>query len=229
MSDIENYYSTEDESDTSSVSTLESDVEENPTKQQDVFSDEESILSMDDIPDDVSDLQSDEEENTTKKKKQSAGRSTVDLPSDDDGDDDDDMSSDNDESEIYDVNANQKLTFAMNKNNIINNHPECIGVLPEAVIELSKVVRDEYNNIIDPNHKTIPILTKYEKAAILGFRANQIENGSKPYIDIPENIIDSITIAEMELKEKAPPHIIRRPLPNGKFEYWKLEDLKIIS
>ena len=42
-----------------------------------------------------------------------------------------------------------------------------------------------------------------------------------------ENIIDGYLIAEMELKEKKLPFIIRRPLPNQTFEYWKIKDLEI--
>ena len=93
--------------------------------------------------------------------------------------------------------------------------------------ELSKIIRDKNGNIIDKNHKTIPILTKYEKTRILGQRAKQINNGSKSYINISENIIDGYLIAEMELKEKKLPFIIRRPLPNQTFEYWKIKDLEI--
>ena len=32
----------------------------------------------------------------------------------------------------------------------------------------------------------------------------------------------------MELQEKKLPFIIKRPISNNKFEYWKLEDLEII-
>ena len=72
-------------------------------------------------------------------------------------------------------------------------------------------------------------MTKYEKARILGQRAKQIETGSKPFLNVPENIIDGYIIAELELKEKKIPFIIRRPIPGGGFEYWHLRDLEIIS
>ena len=94
-------------------------------------------------------------------------------------------------------------------------------------MRVSKTIRDNNNVIVDDNHKTIPILTKYEKTRILGQRAKQINNGANPYINVPENIIDGYLIAEMELKEKKIPFIIRRPIPNGKFEYWKVKDLEI--
>ena len=91
---------------------------------------------------------------------------------------------------------------------------------------LTKITRDNNNNIIDKNHKTLPFMTKYEKTKILGQRASQINIGATRYIDIPENITDGYLIAQMELKAKKIPVIIRRPLPDGKSEYWKLADLE---
>ena len=55
-------------------------------------------------------------------------------------------------------------------------------------------------------------LTKYEKARILGVRAKQLNNGADPFITIANNIIEGHIIAEMELKERKLPFIIRRPL-----------------
>ena len=82
--------------------------------------------------------------------------------------------------------------------------------------------------IIDPLHKTVPFLTKYERARIIGERAKQIEYGSKPFIHIEQNEIDSYLIAEKEYSQKAIPFIIKRPLPNGSSEYWKLKDLEFM-
>ena len=41
-------------------------------------------------------------------------------------------------------------------------------------------------------------------------------------------MIDGLTIAEEELKQKKIPFIIRRPLPNGASEYWKVKDLEML-
>ena len=41
--------------------------------------------------------------------------------------------------------------------------------------------------------------------------------------------IDNYNIAEQEIREKKLPFIIKRPMPNGGCEYWKLEDLQIIN
>ena len=116
----------------------------------------------------------------------------------------------------------------INKNYIEQFHPECLNHNSDEVSKLSRVIRDDNNIIIDPLHRTLPQLTKYEKARLLGQRAKQIETGSKPFVKVPENIIDSYVIAELELREKKIPFIIRRPIPNGKTEYWKLADLEIL-
>ena len=58
-------------------------------------------------------------------------------------------------------------------------------------------------------------------------RAKQINNGADPFIDVPNNMIEGLTIAEKELEDKKVPFIIRRPLPNGSSEYWKVKDLEM--
>ena len=136
----------------------------------------------------------------------------VDIDNSDDDDDDDDY---------------QKITNGLNNNYLDYFHSETNIPNYLEIQELSKIIRNKNGNIIDKNHKTIPILSKYEKTRILGQRAKQINNGSKPYINVSENIIDGYLIAEMELKEKKIPFIIRRPLPNQTFEYWKIKDLEI--
>jgi DNA-directed RNA polymerase subunit K/omega len=138
-----------------------------------------------------------------------------------DGDDEDD---DDDTEENY----LQKFDAQINKNYIFDFHPECISHNYDEISSLTKVVRDSDNIIIDPLHKTIPFLTKYERARVLGQRAKQIETGARPLVKVPETIVDSYVIAELELQQKRIPFIIRRPFPNGGCEYWNLKDLEII-
>ena len=122
----------------------------------------------------------------------------------------------------------QKFNKDIHKNYVENFHPMCFINNSKEIESLTIVIRDKYNNVIDDLHKTIPFLTKYEKTRVLGQRAKQILSGSNPYIDVNKEIIDSYIIAEMELKAKKIPFIIRRPLPNGGCEYWKLKDLENI-
>jgi len=123
----------------------------------------------------------------------------------------------------------QKFDNSINNNYIVNFHPECVLQNYDEILSMVKVIRDSNGNIIDDLHRTIPYITKYERARILGQRAKQINSGATPFIKVPENVIDGYVIAELELKEKRIPFIIRRPLPNGGSEYWSLRDLEDIS
>lgn len=123
----------------------------------------------------------------------------------------------------------KKFDKDINDNYIVNNHPECALQNYDEILAMTKVIRDKNNIIIDDLHKTIPHLTKYERARILGQRAKQIETGATPFIKVPENVIDGYLIATMELQEGRIPFIIRRPMPNGGSEYWKINDLENIA
>ena len=68
------------------------------------------------------------------------------------------------------------------------------------------------------------LITKYEKARIIGQRALQLSNGSPPTIDI-KNMTNHIEIAKEEFRQKSIPFIIRRNFPDGSFQEFKLEDL----
>jgi DNA-directed RNA polymerase I, II, and III subunit RPABC2 len=139
-------------------------------------------------------------------------------------DDEDEEEDDDDEDENY----LQKFNTDINKTYITEFHPECIIHNYDEVAALSHVVKDKNGIIIDDLHKTIPFLTKYERARILGQRAKQIECGSRPFVKVPDNIVDSYIIAELELKQKKIPFIIRRPIPGGACEYWNLKDLEMV-
>lgn len=140
----------------------------------------------------------------------------------------DSLSPINSDVESDDENDLQKLENDLNHNYVKKNHPECLYLNNDEIQVLSQIVRDENGIIIDENHKTLPIMTKYEKTKILGQRAKQINNGDKPYVNVSEKIIDGYIISEMELKQKKIPYIIRRPLGNGTSEYWKISDLELI-
>jgi DNA-directed RNA polymerase I, II, and III subunit RPABC2 len=130
--------------------------------------------------------------------------------------------SDSDDDEDY----LQKFNKSMRDDLIMNFHPESKSHNYEEIKQLAKVMRNKNGIIMDELHKTIPILTKYEKTRILGQRAKQIETGAVPLVQVPPNIIDSYLIAKLELAQNKIPFIIRRPLPNGGMEYWYVSDLE---
>ena len=140
-------------------------------------------------------------------------------------DDDDD---DNDDDDDYDENHLQKFDSEAKKKYIASFHPESLSYNNEETESMSRVTRNDAGTIIDPFHKTLPFLTKYEKTRILGIRTKQLNEGAKPYVDVNPTIIDGYIIAQLELEHKKLPFIIRRPMPNGSSELWRLQDLEII-
>jgi DNA-directed RNA polymerase I, II, and III subunit RPABC2 len=143
---------------------------------------------------------------------------------DEDGDDEnmDHDNDDNDESKL------KKFDKELREDYLVNFHPESLIQNYDEIYNLARVVRDANGVIIDSLHKTLPMLTKYEKTRILGQRAKQINDGATPFVKVPEGVIDGYLIAIRELEEKKIPFIIRRPLPNRGSEYWMVEDLEIV-
>jgi len=145
------------------------------------------------------------------------------IPHFDDIEDEDD-----DDEDDEDENYLQKFDENLQKNIIADYHPEMVAHNYSEIEVLSHVVRDENGVIIDPLHKTLPFITRYEKARILGERAKQINAGAKPFVDVPASLIDGYLIALKEFEEKKIPFIVKRPLPGGGIEYWKFRDLEVL-
>jgi len=182
---------------------------------------EPDIESNDDAEendDEDEDIEEEKEEKLEKKATKVVASNVAVLDSDEDDEDDDD-------------DYLKKFDKELRKNYIVDSHPEVLTYNYSEIQSLATVVRDPKTGIIiDEFHKTIPILTKYEKTRILGQRAKQINSGAKPYIKVKSEIeMDGYTIAVKELAQKRLPFIIRRPLPNGASEFWKLEDLLILN
>ena len=144
------------------------------------------------------------------------------------GDDHGDDSADNNDDSDDDTNYLRKFETEMHENYIASCHQEMLHLNNSEVNALARVVRNTDGMIIDVMHKTMPMLTKYEKTRILGQRAKQLNQGAQPMVPVDKKIIDGYLIAQLELQQKALPFIIRRPLPGGKSEYWRVSDLEII-
>ena len=71
-----------------------------------------------------------------------------------------------------------------------------------------------------------PILTRFEKARIMGARALQLSLGAPTFIEIPESARTSLDIAMEELDQRLIPISIRRVLPNGDFQNIPLFEFK---
>mmetsp|Transcript_21115 Transcript_21115/g.41859 ORF Transcript_21115/g.41859 Transcript_21115/m.41859 type:complete len:193 (+) Transcript_21115:26-604(+) len=73
---------------------------------------------------------------------------------------------------------------------------------------------------------TTKYLTKYERARVLGARAQQLSLGAPPLIPVDKET-DPLVIAVLELKEQKIPIIIRRYLPDNSYEDWSIDELLI--
>jgi DNA-directed RNA polymerase subunit K/omega len=110
---------------------------------------------------------------------------------------------------------------------LYRHHPETILDYAEVIdplIQLEEIIPSGG----DKRHKSQPFLSTYEKTKILSFRSNQLAQGARPYITIPEHVTNVFEIAKLELTQRRLPYIVKRPMPDRTFEYWRLSDLMII-
>jgi DNA-directed RNA polymerase I, II, and III subunit RPABC2 len=191
------------------------DYEDDETEESDENESEEDELDDEDIDDEYNEVEKifKSDENPTK--------TSFNIIDDEVEDEDEDEDED-------DENYLQKFNENIKKNVISDYHPELQFHNYEEIENLTTIIRNENGTIVDPLHQTLPFLTKYEKTRILGERTHQINSGSKPFVQVESDIIDGYLIALAELEQKKIPFIVKRPLPNGGCEYWKLKDLEII-
>lgn len=88
---------------------------------------------------------------------------------------------------------------------------------------------------VDPAHaKTLPRMSKYEFDSLVGLRAMHLSKGAMPFVDLPEDFsietnVEWRKVAIEELRGQKLPYMIRRVLPNGKVEYWRVCDLDLTA
>ena len=182
--------------------------------------DDDTINDDDDDDDDNSNPNSDDEDeelpSTTEADSSISNTLFADF------DDDSDSESEDDENYL------QKFDDTTQQKVISEFHPELLSHNYDEIATMARIVRDANGIIIDPLHRTLPFITRYEKAKILGERAKQINAGARPFVKVDQSVIDGYLIAMKEFEEKKIPFIVKRPLPNGGCEYWKLADLEIL-
>lgn len=246
MSDNENDIF-DNESDEESVMDIEAEEEEKPKFSKKItkvtiddeddsdFDDEnENEIDIDDDIDDenedLEDAEDDDFDDTKVVSKTTANATTYVNDEDEINNNNNEIYEDNESDEDPDETYLQKFDTRIRENFVDEFHPESYVHNYEEIASLTKVIRDKNNIIVDDLHRTIPILTKYEYARVIGQRAKQINDGARPYVSVPENLIEGHLIAQLELEQKKLPFIIRRPLP-GKSgsEYWKVSDLEIVA
>jgi len=108
------------------------------------------------------------------------------------------------------------------------HHPECRLDYIEDILQKLPLTSYPPDSGSDKKHRSVPYLTLFEKTKIIGFRANQIAQGGRTYVEIPKHMTDVIDMARLELEQKRLPYILKRPMPDGTFEYVRLSDLLIL-
>jgi DNA-directed RNA polymerase subunit K/omega len=106
------------------------------------------------------------------------------------------------------------------------NEDEYEDVSEEEERILYNIPNDNVINFIKKENRiSRDTLTKYEMVRIIGERTAQLVNGAKPLIKNHEKLSYE-KIAIEELKLNMTPFIIKRLLPNNKYELWYLDELK---
>jgi len=123
--------------------------------------------------------------------------------------------------DIAGVNKEVKKLYAQHPELVIDYKESIMNRIPLKVVQPS-------NSKPDENHTTYPFVTLYERTKIIGLRANQLSQGARALVEIPKEITDVRDIARLEYEQKKLPFIIKRPLPDGTYEYWRLADLMIL-
>ena len=83
-------------------------------------------------------------------------------------------------------------------------------------------------------NRSRPFLTKYEFNQIIGLRTTHLSKGAPALIELPEGFqiksnMDFRGVALQEIKDGRLPYTVKRRMPNGKYEYWKLKDLDLTA
>jgi len=118
---------------------------------------------------------------------------------------------------------NESSPYLEFNNSNLNNNSNQINDLTDEFDDLKSTYQSMLTN---RERKTIPILSKYERTRVVGERAIQISMGAPPLVEVG-NLENPVDIAEKELREKKIPYIIKRVLPNGLIEMWRVDELRI--
>ena len=91
---------------------------------------------------------------------------------------------------------------------------------------------DSFQEVVDKydpsQNPARPVLTKFERAKMIGLRMEQLSRGSRPMVDVSDG--DTVRdIAIRELSQKRLPFVLARSMPNGTTEYFRVGDIQADS
>lgn len=99
----------------------------------------------------------------------------------------------------------------------------------------SLIIQDDVQrvkNLDKSTYRSLPIMTKYELNQVIGLRTMHLARGAMPFVETSGEVERNMSlraIALRELKEKKLPYIVKRPMPNGKPEYWGVDELSLVA
>jgi DNA-directed RNA polymerase I, II, and III subunit RPABC2 len=101
----------------------------------------------------------------------------------------------------------------------------------------SFTIVDDYQKIKAADrskYNSLPLMTKFEFNQIISLRTMHLSRGAPPLVDIPDDYtIQTNTqlreIALRELTEHKLPYMVKRPMPNGKYEYYPVDALSLVA
>lgn len=118
----------------------------------------------------------------------------------------------------------EKTYFSNPIETLLKHHPECVLEYEESEQSTIPIT----SSLNDKKHRSMPFLSTFERTKILGFRTNQLAQGARPYVRVPDHITDVLDIAKIELEERRLPYIIKRYMPDGTYEKFRLSDFIIL-
>jgi len=80
------------------------------------------------------------------------------------------------------------------------------------------------NDASSGSNRTSPVITRYERANVLGIRTEQIARGAQPFV---EHQADASATALKEFLERRTPLVVVRNMPDGGKEYWRIADMAV--
>ena len=84
-----------------------------------------------------------------------------------------------------------------------------------------------YERLQSRKKETSPLMNRFEITKLIGIRAQQLACGMQPCVSFDPDITNTEFIAIQELLQKKMPLIVRRYLPNGVYEDWRVNELII--
>jgi DNA-directed RNA polymerase subunit K/omega len=188
--------------------------------------DENDIIIEDDLSkidsedsDELDDIDNSDDEDTDVENSEDS----EDEEDEEEQEDEDEDEEDEEDSEIEDnyENNNNVIIYSDDENEVNTDKNININQVKTDSIKYldAKIIKEFLNK----PKITLPLITKFEYSKIKAIRITQLSNNANPFIKTTSSNIEEI--ADEEIKQMKLPFIIKRNLPNGEYELWKLSEL----